>query len=120
MNYAAEVPGYGKCNASVVGSTEGVFYGQRMTPADKEVVYWRRTLCRTVPLFYVGDTQVGQLHAQRYLLPNNTYDRCKDPKADCYKGGEGGIARLPDGLSDLSKCFFGMRHLLKRYVPYNK
>lgn len=112
VNGQTTVPGYslskGDCDASIVNSTEGVVYGQRV---DRQTVvnYWRRSLCRKVPLFYEKDMQVGQLSAYKFTLRNDTYDRLENATADCWKSWRN-TKTMPDGLSDLSKCFFGKRY----------
>lgn len=41
------------------------------------------------------------VNAYKFVLPNNTYDR-SEPN-DCYASNP----VLADGLSDVSKCFYG-------------
>ena len=64
--------------------------------------YWRKTLCRPVPLHFDGEVQMGKLLGYKFRLREDVFDRSKNKSADCYKG-----PNLPDGLSDLSKCFYG-------------
>lgn len=108
INGQATVPGHdqtpGSCVASVVNSTEGAVYGQHVQRGVDQL-YWRKTLCRVVPLTYVGDVQEGLLTAYHFKLMNNTYDRSANASTDCYKSS--GSRTLPDGLSDVSKCFYG-------------
>lgn len=106
-DYRPTVPGYfpedGDCFASIVDSSEGAAYPQKLTE-DDTLVYWRKTLCRPAPLTFEKKMKKDSLIAYKYLLRENTYDRLKNRTADCYRGNE--IAELPDGLSDLSKCFY--------------
>lgn len=109
VNGLSTVNGYsldkGDCDASIVNSTEGVVYGQRIQRSTV-VNYWRRSLCRMVPLFYEKDLRVGQIDAYKFTLLNNTYDRCENVTADCWKQWRN-EKPMPNGLSDLSKCFYG-------------
>lgn len=95
----------GDCDASIVNSTEGALYGQGVT---KETVihYFRRTLCRTIPLYFESELQVGHLKAYKYGLKADAYDRTENSSLDCFKGFNSKNP-LPNGLSDMSKCYFG-------------
>lgn len=107
VNGQSTVPGFnvakGECNASIVGSTEGALYKNRL---DEHSVlwYWRKPLCRKVPLYFEKTVEKGPFHANKYILLENVYDRFENENEDCYKGP---TQRLPDGISDVSKCFFG-------------
>lgn len=95
-------PEYGDCNASIEGSSEGALYPQLSTN-ETILWYWRKTLCRSVPLYFDSEVQHGKLKAYKFILKDDVYDRFANRTADCYKGSD-----LPDGLSDVSKCFFGV------------
>lgn len=105
-NERPTVPGFnpeqGDCFASLVNSTEGALYPQFM---KKETVlwYWRKTICRTVPLYFEKEVKLGSILAYKYVLKDDTFDRLDNLKEDCYKGNN----VLPSGLSDLSRCYFG-------------
>lgn len=94
-------PEHGDCNANIEGSSEGALYPQLITK-DTVLWYFRKTLCRAVPLNFDSEVQWGNLKAYKFVLRENVYDRFANRTADCYKGSD-----LPDGLSDVSKCFFG-------------
>lgn len=104
-NYRTTVPRFypekGECDASIVGSNEGALYPQKLNKKSV-LLYWRPTLCRAVPLYYNGEVQMERLLGYKFSLREDVYDRFQNETADCYKG-----SNLPDGLSDLSKCFFG-------------
>ncbi|KAL7046309.1 hypothetical protein ACKWTF_002538 [Chironomus riparius] len=110
----------GACNASLKGSTEGAIYPGL---ASKETVFWfwRKTLCRKVPLFFEKEFSMYNLKAYKYVLRYDVFDRNNDTEADCYKGDN-----LPNGLSDVSKCFFdqpiaaSFPHFCKRSGPWDK
>lgn len=104
-NGGTTVPGFqpekGDCDANIEGSTEGALYPQLINN-DTELRYFRKSLCRPVSLHYEEEMQMGNLKAYKFILRDDVFDRFKNRTADCYKGSD-----LPDGLSDLSKCFFG-------------
>lgn len=107
MNGDTVVPGfnteYGDCNATIVGSTEGAIYNTHLTN-ESVIWYWRKALCRMVPLHFQKTVQKGAFLAYKYQLKVDVYDRTPNLTADCYKGF---YELLPNGLSDLSKCYFG-------------
>lgn len=101
------MPGFdiseGECNASIIGSTEGALYKNRLDE-NSVLWYWRKPLCRQVPLYFEKKLKEGDFEAYKYVLREDVYDRFENETADCYKGFK---QQLPDGLSDVSKCFFG-------------
>ncbi|KAJ6647542.1 Scavenger receptor class B member 1 [Pseudolycoriella hygida] len=108
LNGAPTVPGYnvenGDCYASVQNATEGAMYRQRLT--KKSVLsFWRKALCRTAQLHYEKEMKIGNIPAYKYILRSNMYDRLPNKERDCYKGTYG---ELPNGLTDVSKCYFNM------------
>ena len=108
-NYRPNVPRFfpenGDCNASFEGGSEGALYPQMITKQTK-LFYWRKTLCRSVPLYFDSEVQMGKLKGYKFVLRDDVYDRLENRTLDCYKGSDK-ENDLPDGLSDLSKCFFG-------------
>lgn len=98
------VPGFqperGDCNANIDGSTEGALYPQ-LIAEDTVLRYFRKSLCRPVPLNFDSEVQWGDLKAFKFILRDDVFDRFENRTADCYRG-----SNLPDGLSDLSKCYF--------------
>lgn len=87
----------------MVGSSEGALYKTNLT--EKTVMwYWRKALCRQVPLYFEKKIQKGPFLANKYVLLENVYDRLNESDNDCYKGNK---QNLPNGLSDLSKCYYG-------------
>uniref|UniRef100_A0A336MGZ2 CSON001578 protein n=1 Tax=Culicoides sonorensis TaxID=179676 RepID=A0A336MGZ2_CULSO len=105
-NYGTTVPGFkldhGHCNASILGATEGAIYPQFLDK-NSTLYYWRKTLCRPARLYFEEEVQKGPLLGYKFVLKNNVYDHSNDETTiDCYKGNPD---TLPDGLSDLSKCF---------------
>lgn len=75
--------------------------------------YWRKALCRQVPLYFEKTVPKGPFTGYKYVLRENAYDRFNDSATDCYKGP---AEPLPDGLSDLSKCYFGKKNI--KHSPY--
>lgn len=92
---------YGDCNATLNGATEGAMFPSNIQK-DDVVWYWRKTLCRPVPLHFDEELIHSGLNAYKFILKTNVFDRCKNSTADCYKGNN-----LPNGLTDLSRCFYG-------------
>lgn len=111
MNGDTVVPGfklqYGDCNASIIGSSEGAQWKTNLNEASV-MWYWRKALCRQVPLYFEKTVPKGIFTGYKYVLLENVYDRSNDSETDCYKGP---AQTLPDGLSDLSKCYYGKINL---------
>lgn len=95
---------FGDCNATLQGATEGALYPMKIQKRDV-LWYWRKTLCRPVPLHFKNELFHHSLKAYKFVLEFNVFDRLKNRTADCYQGPD---RNLPDGLSDLSRCFYGM------------
>ncbi|XP_001660150.2 platelet glycoprotein 4 isoform X1 [Aedes aegypti] len=101
------VPGYipenGDCFASIVNSSEGALYQQNLDE-NSVIIYWRRTLCRAVPLYFERKVQRGPILGYEYVLPDSSYDRLTNVSEDCYKGQND---FLENGMTDMSKCYNG-------------
>ncbi|XP_062544894.1 scavenger receptor class B member 1 isoform X2 [Armigeres subalbatus] len=99
------VPGYipenGDCFASIVNSSEGALYQQNLDE-NSVIVYWRKTLCRAVPLYFKKKVHRGPILGYEYILPDHSYDRLANLSEDCYKGQN---SFLEDGMTDMSKCY---------------
>ncbi|XP_037052523.1 platelet glycoprotein 4-like [Bradysia coprophila] len=108
INGAPTVPGYnvkrGDCYASVANSSEGVAYRQRVTKEDV-LTFWRRALCRKVDLHFEKELLIHDVLSYKYTLGPDVYDRNPNNETDCYKGAYGD---LPNGLTDVSKCYYDM------------
>uniref|UniRef100_A0A182QYU6 Scavenger receptor class B n=1 Tax=Anopheles farauti TaxID=69004 RepID=A0A182QYU6_9DIPT len=102
--YEPTVPGFrlanGDCFASIQNSSEGATYPQNLDERSV-LIYWRKTLCRAVPLYFDKRVRRGPLTGYKYVLPDDSYDRLPNSTADCYKGQYG---LLEDGMTDTSKC----------------
>lgn len=109
FRYQTTVTGFhperGDCNADLLNATEGAIYPNRV---EKDVIlwYWRKSVCRPVPLYFQKEVQIGSLNAYKYITHVDWYDRKKNLTQDCYKGF--GRKPLPDGLSDMSNCYSGL------------
>ncbi|KAL5286472.1 SCRB7.2 family protein [Megaselia abdita] len=105
MNGRTTVPGYkpekGDCNATLVNSTEGAIYSNMMDH-NSVVVYWRKAVCRPIPLHFHNEVEIDSMNAFKFQTSDDWYDRLEDPEEDCYKGKD---SDLPNGLSDASKCY---------------
>ncbi|XP_053675472.1 scavenger receptor class B member 1-like [Anopheles nili] len=102
--YEPTVPGFslanGDCFASILNSSEGATYPQNLNE-QSVLLYWRKTLCRAVPLYFEQRIQKGPLTGYKYALPDDSYDRLPNSSMDCYKGQFG---LLENGMTDTSKC----------------
>ncbi|XP_055631129.1 scavenger receptor class B member 1 isoform X2 [Toxorhynchites rutilus septentrionalis] len=95
------IPENGDCFASIVNATEGAAYQQQLN--EKSVlIYWRKTLCRPVPLYFEKKVHIKSLVGYKYVLLDSSYDRLANLSNDCYKGQ---ISLLENGMTDMSKCF---------------
>nr|CAI5846188.1 unnamed protein product [Callosobruchus analis] len=90
-----------RCHDKVVNSSEGVSYPQFLTKNDT-LRYWRKTLCKVGKLDYEREIEKYGVTAYKYTLVPTTYDRTAPEEDDCYKGEPA----LPNGLSDVSVCYF--------------
>lgn len=113
-NDRPSIPGYyperGDCNASLVGSTEGILYPKMMTNASV-INYYRSSICRVIPLYYNSTTEMRGMKVLEFVLPPSAMNRNKNLSADCSKGDDPDDY-LPDGLSDLSKCYYNFPMVL--------
>ncbi|XP_046403666.1 scavenger receptor class B member 1-like isoform X2 [Ischnura elegans] len=103
-----EVELYEACKTrdSVVGTYDGILYPQNLG-RDSLISVYRDAFCRPMVLEYLKDVTIGRdLPALRFQpLPgflNSSHPEnsclCKKDKDKC----------LPDGLSDMSPCYFGI------------
>ncbi|KAL0858783.1 hypothetical protein ABMA27_011252 [Loxostege sticticalis] len=97
-----QLPGYDpeECPDRLYGSTEGVMYQQRLTKQDV-VLYWRKTVCKVMPLYFDQEITVDNVPVYRYNLSESVFERVSNG-TDCYDT----VPSLPPGLSDGSKCYF--------------
>ena len=72
---------------------------------NSSIYYWRKTVCRPIPLYYEKDVQVGKVLGYKFVTKSNMYDRVHAPEVDCYASFNNFV--YPDGLSDASKCYSG-------------
>ncbi len=77
-------------------------YRQRITKSSV-LTFWRKALCRTVSLYFQKEIQMDGILAYKYILHPDMYDRKPKNETDCYRGA---IVELPNGLTDVSKCYF--------------
>ncbi|XP_055537625.1 scavenger receptor class B member 1 isoform X2 [Wyeomyia smithii] len=97
------IPENGDCFASIVNASEGASYQQNLNESSV-LIYWRRTLCRAVPLYFQMKVHRGPLIGYKFILPDDSYDRLPNSTADCYKGQSDS---LENGITDMSKCLLG-------------
>ncbi|KAM3956252.1 scavenger receptor class B member 1 [Aphomia sociella] len=97
-----QLPGYdpNECPDRIFGSSEGVMYRQHLTKEDV-IVYWRKTVCKVMPLYFDSELLVDNVPVYRYNLSETVFERVTNG-TDCYDTEP----PLPAGLSDSSKCYF--------------
>ncbi|KAJ9598280.1 hypothetical protein L9F63_011044 [Diploptera punctata] len=88
---------------SVQNATEGILYHQDITK-DDVLYFFRKAMCRVAAIKFKEETERFGLKAYNFSLPLNTYHRPLNGSYDCYTLP--GDTPLPDGLSDISQCFF--------------
>ncbi|XP_026322687.1 scavenger receptor class B member 1-like [Hyposmocoma kahamanoa] len=98
----SQLPGYDadQCPDRIVGSTEGVMYQQRLKK-DDVLLYWRKTVCKLMPLYFDSEFILDNVPVYRYNLSESVFDRVINV-TDCYDT----VPSLPPGLSDGSKCYY--------------
>lgn len=99
-----QLPGYdpNECPDRIFGSSEGVMYQQRLTKKDV-VLYWRKTVCKLMPLYFDRELTLDNVPLYRYNLSESVFERVTNG-TDCYDM----VPSLPAGLSDASKCYFNI------------
>ncbi|XP_059057207.1 scavenger receptor class B member 1-like [Achroia grisella] len=97
-----QLPSYdpNECPDRIFGSSEGVMYRQHLTKKDV-VLYWRKTVCKLMPLYFDREMLVDNVPVYRYNLSEIVFERITNG-TDCYDTEPS----LPPGLSDGSKCYF--------------
>ncbi|KAK5644000.1 hypothetical protein RI129_007845 [Pyrocoelia pectoralis] len=90
------------CKEKLVNSTEGVTYHQFLTK-NETILYWRKTQCKVIELDFERELFTNGFNAYRFTLRNETFHR-QDSYSDCFKGNP----PLPNGLIDVSKCYFDL------------
>ncbi|XP_060809018.1 scavenger receptor class B member 1-like [Amyelois transitella] len=97
-----QLPGYDpdECPDRIFRSSEGVMYHQRLSKTDV-VLYWRKTVCKLMPLYFDSELVIDHVPVYRYNLSESVFNRVTNG-TDCYDTQPS----LPEGLSDGSKCYF--------------
>ncbi|XP_055854275.1 platelet glycoprotein 4-like [Episyrphus balteatus] len=90
---------------SLKGSSEGTGLPPHIGKNDMVYAY-TKNLCMTYPMVYNATVPVNGVEAYKYVLADGIYKRLEDPSLDCFK--QTNDVPLPDGLSDASKCAFGL------------
>ncbi|XP_045529397.1 lysosome membrane protein 2-like [Pieris brassicae] len=89
------------CPETLIGSTEGVMYHQRLSK-DDVLLYLRKSICRAMPLGFDQEVIIDNVPVYRYNLSEHAFDRING--TDCYDSKPS----LPNGISDTSKCYDGL------------
>lgn len=74
--------------------------------------YFRKSICQVIPLHYERSSELLGLKVNEYVLRPESMKRKANLTADCYKGSEEDAYVLPDGLTDMSKCYFNFPMVL--------
>lgn len=73
--------------------------------ANDSLLFFRKSLCRSMPLIKVGEESFEGIRGYTYHFMNNTLDNgeiIKENKCFCRKGH-----CLPAGLIDVTDCYYG-------------
>lgn len=73
--------------------------------------YFRKSVCQVLPLHYNKSSEMLGLKVNEYILRPESMCRKANLSEDCYKGQDPDDI-LPDGLMDLSKCYFNFPMVL--------
>ncbi|KAK9506592.1 hypothetical protein O3M35_008493 [Rhynocoris fuscipes] len=90
------------CN-NVTGASDGTKFNTRISK-DQELVFFRKSLCRSMSLVKIGEEVVRGIHGYRYTFKNNSLDNgVNDPTNKCFCNGR----CMPRGILDVHDCYYG-------------
>lgn len=75
------------------------------------IKYFRKCICQVIPLHYESTTELLGLKVNEYVLRPESMKRKANLSADCFRGPDD-YEILPDGLTDMSKCYFNFPMVL--------
>lgn len=75
------------------------------------IQYFRRSICQVIPLHYEKSSRLNGLAVNEYILHPESLNRKANLSADCVKGSEDDDP-IPDGLTDISKCYYNFPMVL--------
>lgn len=90
------------CN-NVSYASDGTKFPSRITK-EQELLFFRKSLCRSMPLVRTGEEFVGGIHAYRYVFKNYSLDNgefLSENKCFCKE------SCLPRGILDVRDCYYG-------------
>ncbi|XP_050501599.1 scavenger receptor class B member 1 isoform X2 [Diabrotica virgifera virgifera] len=96
------LPGLRECEI-VKGAFDDLMYNQKLTK-NMTLRFYRKELCRVANLKYARDIEKYSLNGYRYEMEPHFYDRIYPATEDCYHG----TPSLPNGLTDVSACNYGV------------
>ncbi|BES94669.1 Scavenger receptor class B [Nesidiocoris tenuis] len=71
---------------------------------DQELLFFRKSLCRSMNLVKIGEEVVDGIHGYRYTFKNNSLDNGEfDPVNKCFCNKH----CLPRGFLDVRRCYYG-------------
>ncbi|XP_013146636.1 PREDICTED: scavenger receptor class B member 1-like isoform X2 [Papilio polytes] len=102
---AARLPQWrGEHCAGVRGASDGTKF-QSGVSANQTILFYRKSLCRAAPLIPVAEGTKGGLKGYMYTFPEHMLDNGKnieENKCFCRNG-----KCLPEGLIDVTDCYYG-------------
>ncbi|XP_026464411.1 platelet glycoprotein 4-like, partial [Ctenocephalides felis] len=95
----------GKCG-DVNGASDGTKYASFIERGDKQK-FFRKSMCRPADMVQIGDENVKGLDSYIYTFEDDAFDNgWRNPEHKCYcRKGKGRC--LPDGLIDVTDCYYG-------------
>lgn len=80
-----------------------------MMTNETVINYFRKSICQVIPLTYNKATELHGLKVFEYELLPKVLKRKENLTTDCTRGQE---EILPDGLSDMSRCYYNFPMVL--------
>lgn len=93
----------GHCG-NIQNASDGTKFRGGLSMNDS-VLFYRKSLCRAAPLIPVDEGVKSGLHGYKFTFPENMLDNGKYTKENkCFCSND---KCLPEGLMDVSKCYYG-------------
>ncbi|XP_073977460.1 scavenger receptor class B member 1-like isoform X1 [Rhodnius prolixus] len=90
------------CN-NVSGASDGTKFNSLISK-DQDLLFFRKSLCRSMSLVRVGEEVVKGIHGYKYEFKNNSMDNgFVDPNNKCFCHKK----CLPKGILDVHECYYG-------------
>ncbi|KAF7267371.1 hypothetical protein GWI33_019380 [Rhynchophorus ferrugineus] len=96
------------CQLKFRNASEGVSYPQMITKSSN-LTYWRKTICKLADIRYKNDEYRYGINGYNFEFVPWAYNRTEwEGNKDCYVGNP----PLPNGLADISACYWGFPMVL--------